>query len=95
MQIGSLVECVNDVFPIELINLIPNRPKLKNIYTVREILKLKDNIISIRLDEINNPKNVKYKGIMSEPAFKIDRFREIQDIPDIEMIMEEILCLQN
>jgi hypothetical protein len=89
MKVGSFVECVNGKFIPEQIVLIPNRPVRSKYYTVREFEEI-DGVVGIRLEEIENPLLRSRTGRMFEPSFSIDRFREIEGIPDIQALMEEI-----
>jgi hypothetical protein len=89
MKVGSFVECINSSFIPEQIHLIPNRPTRGEYYTVREIEEVKGKI-GIRLEEIENPLVESVSGRMFEPSFDINRFREIEDMPDIQALMDEI-----
>ena len=83
MQVGSLVECINDTFSeLEFENL----PVRGQIYTVREVL---DKHKSIRLEEIINVPRYYTLGYM-ECAFLQHRFRELQS-PD-EVNIEELIA---
>jgi hypothetical protein len=89
MKIGSFIECINGSFIPEQTAIIPNRPVIGNYYTVREIEEVKDKI-GLRLEEIANPNLTAPNGRIFEPSFDIERFREIEDIPDIQALLEEI-----
>ena len=89
MKVGSFVECVDDSFIPEQIHLIPNRPTRGEYYTVREIEEVKGKV-GVRLEEIKNPLIEGVSGRIFEPSFDISRFREIEDMPDIQVLMDEI-----
>ncbi len=89
MKVGSFVECVNSSFIPEQIHLIPNRPTRGEYYTVREIEEVKGKV-GVRLEEIKNPLIEGVSGRIFEPSFDISRFREIEDMPDIQALMDEI-----
>jgi len=89
MKVGSFVECVNSSFIPEQIHLIPNRPTRGEYYTVREIEEVKGKV-GVRLEEIKNPLIEGVSGRIFEPSFDISRFREIEDMPDIQVLMDEI-----
>lgn len=88
MKVGSLVECVNDGFPIEHYEYIPNRPKKGQHYFVRHIRE-RDGNVGVLLEEISNPP-VHFKNATREPTFKAARFREIVGLDEaIEELLEE------
>jgi hypothetical protein len=89
MKVGSFIECINSSFILEQINLIPNRPIKGEYYTVREIEEVRGKV-GIRLEEIENPLIENISGRIFEPSFDISRFREIEDIPDIKALIDEI-----
>jgi len=90
MDIGSIVECVDDVFsPIQMEKLV-NRPKHGNYYMVREILEFEDNKVGLLLEEIRNAKIISPVYGEVEPNFSIERFREIEGLPSIEEILEGV-----
>jgi len=84
MKIGSTVMCVDDsIKPGQLMfvgHAYPNWIKAGKLYTVREILPNDDIVPGIVLDEvINPPLYVHILGREQEPAFRISRFRELDD----------------
>jgi hypothetical protein len=89
MKIGSFIECINNTFLPEQIHLIPNRPIKGEYYTVREIEKAGERV-GLRLEEIENPLIKNMSGRIFEPSFDINRFKEIEDMPDIQALMDEI-----
>ena len=93
MKVGSVVECINDVFnekQKELIVFLPDKGKL---YMVRSVEEHYNKKVGIRLEEIVNPPSVVLNGVHLEPTFDMERFREVDGLDDlvIEMI-EETFC---
>jgi len=90
MKVGSLVECINDVFDVRSIELIANRPKRGKIYTIRNIIKYSDNKIGVLLEEIINDVilELNLDGLF-EPTFNIERFRELPEV-NIDELIEEL-----
>ena len=92
MKVGSLVICINDIFSPDQISSIPNRPIRNKIYTIRNIIEYSSNVIGIHLEEILNPELTDREYLTKfEPSFDINRFKELECIPDIEEIIEELL----
>jgi hypothetical protein len=88
MKVGSLVECVNDVFPIEHHEYIPNRPKKGQHYFIRHVRE-RNVIVGVLLEEISNPP-VRFRNGTHEPTFKAERFREIDGLDEaVEELLEE------
>jgi hypothetical protein len=86
MKIGSLVECINGNFIEQSIKLIPNRPKKGKIYTIRGIVKYKNNEIGVLLEEITNEVLLKdNESGLFEPTFDILRFRELPEADILEL----------
>jgi hypothetical protein len=90
MKVGSFVQCINDEFNPEQLDKIPNRPILNEYYTIREIIEFNPNHIGIILEEIHNSKIPSKRFGTIEPSFNIERFREIEDMPDIQALLDEI-----
>lgn len=84
MQVGSLVELVNDNWPIRQNNEI--FPVKGIIYTVRS-LGIEG---GIHLEEIVNQPNHYIQGY-AECEFKVSRFKELQPPIDISMLLEETI----
>ena len=75
MNIGTSVVCIDDKFDIKQMSLIPNRPVLNELYTVRDNL-LTRNGKAIHLEEITNPPlHDEFHNGSFEPSFHIRRFR--------------------
>lgn len=88
---GTEVVCINDTFPVESIMAIPNRPKLNQVYTVREIRYYNHlDKAGVLLEEITNPHNVHnlLEGML-EPSFSITRFAPLDDVLS-EISLEEL-----
>lgn len=94
MKIGSIVECVNDIWdPTRDIRLIPNRPVRGQFYTVREIYPGSNGLPGIRLEEITNPPMMVKSGFI-EPTFRMERFREVEGLDDaVEELLEEAFAV--
>ena len=89
MKVGALVECINDTWKQETIETVPNRPTKGKYYTIREVFQFPHGI-GVTLEEISNPRTARYQGKLLEPNFDIERFRELEDLPDIEALLEEV-----
>mgnify|MGYP000970954944 CR=1 FL=1 len=59
-------------------------------YTIREVFQFPHGI-GVTLEEIANPLTARYQGKLLEPNFDIERFRELEDLPDIAELLEEVL----
>jgi hypothetical protein len=84
MKVGSKVMCVDDsIKPGQLMfvgHAYPNWIKAGKLYTVREILPNDDIVPGIVLEEVINPLiYVHILGREQEPAFRISRFKELDD----------------
>jgi len=90
MKPGSLVECINDSFNPEQLIKIPNRPTQGQYYMIREIFDFSGKI-GVTLEEIINPKIPLSSGGWIEPSFNIERFKEVEGIPDIAILFEDEL----
>jgi hypothetical protein len=89
MKVGALVECINDTWEQETIETVPNRPIKGKYYTIREVFQFPHGI-GVTLEEISNPLTARYQGKSLEPNFDIERFRELEDLPDIAELLEEV-----
>jgi hypothetical protein len=91
MQIGSLVECIEDLQKYATKG--ETTPIKGNIYTVREIFEC-DEYVAIRLEEIINTPQLYNCGFM-ECGFWIGKFRELQPPMDIEIdkLIEETILI--
>jgi hypothetical protein len=91
MNIGSIVECINDSFDSKSIELIPNRPKKGKIYTIKGIKDYPDkNSTGVLLEEIiNEPLMLPNLEGLFEPTFNIERFKELPEV-NIEELIEEL-----
>ena len=89
MKVGTLVECIDDRFNTEQLEKILNRPKKGNHYMIRDIIKL-GHLVGVLLEEIRNPITAKLNGVLVEPNFNIERFREIEGLDDLyDELLEE------
>jgi hypothetical protein len=98
MRVGSKVKCVDDsIKPGKLAfvgHAYPNWIKAGEIYTVREILPNDDIVPGVVLEEVVNPPlYVHLLGREQEPAFRISRFRELQD-QELAIETEEIIGIE-
>jgi hypothetical protein len=97
MKIGSIVECINGKFDSNhpFIHLIKKFPIKGKFYTIRNIEIDRINNVGILLEEISNPLTKLKSGKIWEPSFKMDRFREVEGLPDIAELLEEELIINN
>jgi hypothetical protein len=84
MNVGSKVICVDDSIKPGKLAFVgyayPNWIKEREVYTVREILPNDDIVPGIVLEEVVNPPlYVHILGREQEPAFRLTRFRELDD----------------
>ena len=89
MKVGALVECINDTWQQKTIETVPNRPIKGKYYTIRTVAQYTHGV-GVTLEEIVNARTVQYKGQLLEPSFDAERFRELEDLPDIEELLEEV-----
>ncbi len=98
LKIGSKVLCVDDSIKPGKLAFVgyayPNWIKAGEIYTVREILPNDDIVPGIVLEEIVNPiLYVHILGKEQEPAFRISRFRELEDT-ELAVELEETIGIE-
>jgi hypothetical protein len=89
MKVGALVECINDTWKQETIEIVPNRPVKGRYYTIRTVEKYPHGV-GVTLEEIINGNIAIHNGQHVEPTFDAERFRELEDLPDIEELLEEV-----
>jgi len=98
-KVGDQVVCINDVFDPRSIELIPNRPKKDNVYTIRDMryYNMLDKT-GVLLVEIKNSINVydRFSKSFQEPTFSLHRFVPIdklvrEDVLEEELELEEFL----
>lgn len=99
MKIGQQVICVDDSIKTgELFNVgkhYQNWIKKGNEYTIRAILNNQDIVTGVLLEEVENiPIYIKLIDKTQEPAFRPDRFRELQEPSKIAESIEELLNLE-
>jgi len=93
MKVGSIVECINDIWEPRTIESVPNRPFKGNAYVIRGIEEYKHGV-GVHLEEIHNPDIVFPSGMTAEPSFNIERFREMTEIDDlVAELIEEVFEL--
>ena len=93
MKVGSIVECINDIWEQRTLEAVPNRPFKGNAYVIRDIVEYKHGI-GLHLEEIRNPDIIFPSGIIAEPSFNIERFREMTEIDDaVAELIEEVFEL--
>lgn len=91
MKVGSIVECINDIWEPCTLEHVPNRPFKGNAYVIRGIKEYKHGV-GLFLEEIRNPDIVFPSGVKAEPSFHIDRFREMTEVDDlVAELVEEVL----
>ena len=98
MKVGSKVKCVDDSIKLGKLGFVgyayPNWIKEGEIYTVREILPNDDIVPGIVLEEVVNPfLYVHILGREQEPAFRMSRFRELDDL-ELAVEMQETIGIE-
>jgi hypothetical protein len=98
MKVGSKVICVDDSIKPGKLGFVgyayPNWIEAGKVYTVREILPNDDIVPGIVLDEvINPPLYVHILGKEQEPAFRLSRFRELDDV-ELAIETKEIIGIE-
>jgi hypothetical protein len=98
MNVGTKVICVDDsIKPGKLMFVgyaYPNWIKEGKVYTVREILPNDDIVPGIVLEEVVNPPlYVHILGRAQEPAFRLTRFRELDD-QELAIETKEIIGIE-
>lgn len=89
IKFGTEVVCINDTFTEEQRAIIPNRPVRNSHYTVDEVLITRRGK-AVTLVELNNPPLMHPSGAGTFiPSFDINRFRELDDVPE-EVVKEEL-----
>ena len=77
--------CINDSFSDEQIDMIPNRPMKDEQYTVDEVMITRRGK-ALTVVEIDNPSLVHPTGLGTfTPSFDINRFRELEQVPAINV----------
>lgn len=87
MQLGSIVECINDDYGFMTQFIIMfgiEAPKRGEIYVIREF---DDKFPGIRLEEIVND-DFDFASRRVEPSFNINRFRELMPPMKRELLEE-------
>ena len=91
MKVGTIVECINDIWEPRTLEVVPNRPFKGNVYVIRDIIEYKHGV-GLHLEEIRNPNITFPSGAIAEPSFHIERFREMTEIDDLVLeLVEEVL----
>jgi hypothetical protein len=98
MKIGSKIQCIDSSIKSNtffgVIENFKNWVVKDEIYTVREILDNDDIVQGVLLEEITNtPIFIKLLNRIQEPAFKLDRFRELQEDEELEEELEAVNVL--
>jgi hypothetical protein len=94
MKVGQKVLCVDDSIKIgELFTVGKHYKqwiKSGNKYTIREILDNNDIVTGVLLEEVkNSPIYIKLIGREQEPAFRLNRFRELD-----ELTKQQVACTE-
>ena len=93
MKVGTIVQCIDDVYPEKVYENCLKAPKFGEHYTIREICN--SGKIGLLLVEIVNQK---IKGtlngveVFAEPQWLASRFREVEGLDDLvaELIEESM-----
>ena len=95
MKVGTIVECVNDMFKPSTYRSCKFLPKEGNCYVIRGILDIPGQGLGVYLEEIVNPEiRAKFNGkfIFMEPLFHISRFREVKGLEElVQELLEETI----
>ena len=95
MTVGKKVVCIDDSIKPGKENFVkyafPNWIKEGYVYTVREIVENQGIVPGILLREVANPHiYIHLINTTQEPAFRLDRFRELEEDSLEETIMDEL-----
>ena len=95
MRVGSKILCVDDAHRNEFKGLAFKQWVTKGkTYTVRELVDNDDIVKGVLLEEVSNPQvYIPVLGRFQEPAFLMDRFRDVEEQEQEEML--EILQYVN
>ena len=85
MNVGDKVICIDDNIKAGMLEFVghayPNWIKKGKIYTIREIYPNDDIVPGILLEEVENPiMYIHLIGKDQEPAFRLTRFREVDNL---------------
>jgi hypothetical protein len=99
MKVGSKVECIDDsIRPDRVVFVHYNYPmwvKKGTTYTVREILSNDEIVPGLLLEELVNPGiYIKLLDRVQEPAYRVDRFRELEDDKEAVEELKEVVNLE-
>lgn len=92
MVSGTKVICVDDRFPPEILIYYTNLPLKDKVYTIRDVevgigLNGEAGEIAVTLAEIANP--VSEVPPHRERGFKVERFRELEPMVEVEEEVEQ------
>ena len=99
IKVNQKVICIDDsIKPDRVVFVHYNYPmwvKKGAIYTVREILSNDDIVPGLLLEELVNPGiYIKLLDRVQEPAYRVDRFRELEDDKEAVEELEEVINLE-
>lgn len=85
MNVGDKVICIDDSIKAGMLGFVghayPNWIKKNTIYTIREIYPNDDIVPGVLLEEVENPiMYIHLLGKDQEPAFRLTRFREVDNL---------------
>ena len=85
--------CINDIFTPRQKSVIPNRPVVDKIYTIREVFNTEFGV-AVYLNEIHNPPvdggTMGTTSFTFEPSFNIERFASLLGRPlNAEQLLKE------
>jgi hypothetical protein len=93
MKVGTLVECIDGAFSNKQLQALKQIPVKGNHYFIREIAEYPHGV-GVLLEELRNPLVPAY-GLMLEPSFAIERFREIEGLDEAIDELLEVLETEN
>ncbi|HVF82497.1 MAG TPA: hypothetical protein VM884_11205 [Flavisolibacter sp.] len=89
IKFGTKVVCINDSFTDEQKSMIPSRPVRDHHYTIDEVIITRRGR-AVTLVELDNPPLLHPSGGGTFiPSFDINRFRELEDVPQT-VVKEEL-----
>ena len=96
MVSGTKVICIDDLFPTGVLNYYTNLPVKDKVYTIRDVevgvgIDGQAGEIAVTLVELINPTSEKYPH--RERGFKVERFRELEPLVEVEEEIEEELAV--
>lgn len=93
MKVGTIVQCVDDVYPERVYANCLNRPKFGVHYTIREICNSgKVGLLLVEIVNRNIEGTLDGVVVFAEPQWLASRFREVEGLDDLvaELIEQSV-----